>query len=65
MLGLLPEKFLFKLVKQNPALRNQHLAMFDSQNKRKNLHVFGKVDVGEICLKDGWKVNELEPHIVL
>jgi hypothetical protein len=39
--------------------------VLDSQNERKYLHVFGEVDVGEVRLKDGGEVGELEADELL
>ena len=61
---LLPQTFLV-YIQQFPTLRQQILAVTESQYEGEYLHVFGEMDVGEDGLEDGGQGGELETYVVV
>ena len=61
---LLPQTFLV-YIQQFPTLRQQILAVTESQYEGEYLHVFGEMDVGEDRLEDGRQGGELETYVVV
>ena len=64
VLFLFPEQFLLKVIQQEPTLTNQHLAVLDSQNERKYLHVFGQMNVRKIGFQNDRNVGKLESNVL-
>lgn len=65
MLLLFPKQLLLKLIQQQPTLPHHHLTMLYAQNKRKYLHIFGQVNIGEIRLQYRGQIHKLKPHKLL